>query len=56
MMLVLDSVGYRDWFRFDGHFIDKFLGHPDHPDDREYQLLYTCIQKELRETNNGQTI
>lgn len=40
-----DCVGYEHWFRFDGKFIDEFLGHHRHPDDAEHEILNKIIQE-----------
>jgi len=42
---LLDMVEYDSWFKFDGKFIDKFLGHQDHPSDEEHKILNEYIQK-----------
>lgn len=44
----LDRVAYQQWFRFQGKFIDEFLGHNRHPDDEEHKLLNEIIQSETR--------
>jgi hypothetical protein len=36
---LLNDVEYDNWIRFDGQFIDKFLGHPNHPSTEEHQVL-----------------
>jgi hypothetical protein len=36
---LLDDVEYQDWFQFGKHFIDKFLGHSEHPTTKEHQIL-----------------
>ena len=36
---LLDSVEYKDWLRFNGKFIDKFIGHNKHPTTREHTLI-----------------
>ena len=36
---LLDSVEYKDWLRFNGKFIDKFIGHINHPTTREHTLI-----------------
>ena len=33
---LLKSVEYDNWFRFDGKFIDEFLGHRYHPTTEEH--------------------
>lgn len=40
---LLDDVEYNHWFKFDGKFIDKFLGHSRHPTTNEHQLLCRYI-------------
>jgi hypothetical protein len=39
MMALLDDVEYKNWFRFDNKFIDKFLSHTDHPSIAEHVTL-----------------
>lgn len=36
---MLEEVEYNQWFRFDGKFVDEFLGHSKHPTTREHQVL-----------------
>lgn len=36
---LLDSVEYNNWLRFDGKFIDEFLGHNRHPTTEEHKLI-----------------
>jgi len=36
---LLAEVEYDNWFRFENKFIDKFLGHTQHPTTKEHQLL-----------------
>ena len=36
---LLDSVEYSNWLRFDGKFIDEFLGHDKHPTTQEHKLI-----------------
>lgn len=36
---LLDSVEYKDWLRFDGKFIDEFVGHNRHPTTEEHTLI-----------------
>lgn len=40
---LLDQVEYKDWFKFDGKFVDEFLNHPCHPTTREHQVLCEYI-------------
>lgn len=42
----LENVHYQRWFRFDGRFIDEFLGHGQHPNDTEHLLLNEIIQEQ----------
>lgn len=54
---LLQRVEYNNWLRFDGHFIDKFLGHSDHPSDSEHEILCSCIKKHLQLGKpNGKTV
>ena len=39
IVTLLDDVEYKNWFRFDNKFIDKFLGHTDHPSTAEHVTL-----------------
>ena len=36
---LLDSVEYRNWLRFDGKFINEFLGHDKHPTTEENKII-----------------
>jgi hypothetical protein len=36
---LLDSVEYNNWLRFDGKFINEFLGHEQHPTTEEHKLI-----------------
>jgi len=36
---LLDSVEYKNWLRFDGKFIDEFVGHNNHPTTEEHKLI-----------------
>ena len=45
---LLHDVDYHDWFRFDGHFIDKFLGHSDHPNEQEHVILSDYITNYIK--------
>jgi hypothetical protein len=56
IVALLDRVGYRDWLRFNDVFIDKFLGHPNHPNDREQEILCRHITNFLAKENHEQTI
>lgn len=40
---LLDSVDYKSWFRFNGVFIDKYLGHNEHPTTVEHVDLCNQI-------------
>jgi len=54
---MLDQVEYDLWFRFDGKFIDRYLGHSRHPSTKEHQDLCNCIIEHFKQGNNhGKTI
>jgi len=36
---LLNSIEYNNWLRFDGKFIDEFLGHNRHPTTEEHKLI-----------------
>ena len=36
---LLNTVEYENWLRFDGKFIDEFLGHDKHPTTKEHKLI-----------------
>jgi hypothetical protein len=36
---LLDSVEYKNWLRFDGKFIDEFVGHDKHPTTEEHTFI-----------------
>ena len=36
---LLESVEYKDWLRFNGKFIDEFVGHTKHPTTQEHKLI-----------------
>jgi hypothetical protein len=36
---LLEDVDYKNWFKFNNLYIDKFLGHKQHPTTAEHQLL-----------------
>jgi hypothetical protein len=40
---LLNTVRYDSWFRFDGKFINQFLGHEVHPTTQEHQVLFEHI-------------
>jgi hypothetical protein len=40
---LLETVNYSNWFRFNGKFIDKFLGHSNHPSTQEHNILCNMI-------------
>jgi hypothetical protein len=40
---LLDGVEYDSWLRFDGKFIDQYLGHTQHPSTKEHQDLCNYI-------------
>ena len=43
MLDLLDKVGYNDWVRFDGYFVDDFLGHSKHPTTQEHSIIKNYI-------------
>lgn len=45
---LLHDVDYHNWLRFDGHFIDKFLGHSDHPNEQEHVILSDYIENYVK--------
>ena len=47
VMSLLDEVDYNNWFRFNGAFIDDFLGHKHHPTTSEHTLLCEHIIKQF---------
>lgn len=40
---LLDQVEYNSWVRFNGKFIDQYLGHKKHPSTKEHQDLCNRI-------------
>jgi len=36
---LFDSVEYKNWLRFDGKFVDEFVGHNNHPTTEEHKLI-----------------
>jgi hypothetical protein len=50
---LLHDVNYMGWFKFDGKFIDKFLGHSRHPTTEEHSVLCDYILKQFKENNYG---
>jgi hypothetical protein len=44
-LALLDEVGYGNWFKFNGEFIDGFLGHRHHPTTDEHSILCKHIIK-----------
>lgn len=44
---LLDTVEYDEWIKFDGKFINKFLGHDKHPTTEEHVKLCEYILDEL---------
>jgi hypothetical protein len=36
---LLNEVEYQSWIRFESNFIDKFLGHAEHPTTEEHRVL-----------------
>jgi hypothetical protein len=49
--MLLDQVEYNSWIRFDGKFIDQYLGHTRHPSTAEHQNLYKCIIEHFKQGN-----
>jgi hypothetical protein len=45
---LLDKAEYDSWFRFNGKFIDQYLGHSNHPTSTEHQDLCNCILKNFK--------
>ena len=45
---LLQRVEYHNWLKFDGYFIDKFLGHTKHPSDLEHAILCSYIETHLQ--------
>jgi hypothetical protein len=43
---LLTEVEYQNWFRFENKFIDKFLGHQEHPTTEEHRILCQHILNE----------
>ena len=52
IIALLETVDYDNWLRFDGKFIDKFLRHNNHPNDREHEVLCRHIQQHLKTRNS----
>lgn len=42
---LLQEAEYDNWFKFDDKFIDKFLGHSNHPKTHEHKILCDHILK-----------
>lgn len=40
---LLNEAEYQSWFKFDGKFIDQYLGHSKHPTTKEHQMLCKYI-------------
>lgn len=51
IMALLQTVDYDRWLRFDGQFIDKFLQHNSHPNDREHEILCWHIEQHIKTRN-----
>jgi hypothetical protein len=45
---LLDQVEYNSWIRFDGKFIDQYLGHRKHPNTQEHRDLCNCILEHFK--------
>lgn len=57
LCILLDEAEYSSWLRFDGKFIDQYLGHSRHPTTKEHQDLCNCILKHFKQGNSyGKTI
>lgn len=50
---LLNDVGYDNWFRFNGKFIDEYLGHNQHPTTEEHKLLCENILNQIQGKNHG---
>lgn len=48
---LLSDVEYNSWFRFNGEFVDEFLGHTQHPTTEEHKILCKHIIKETYHGN-----
>ena len=48
IMALLQTVEYDRWLRFNGQFIDKFLQHNNHPNNKEHEVLCWHIQQHLK--------
>jgi hypothetical protein len=44
---ILNSVDYQNWFKFNGVFIDKYLGHSRHPSTSEHLQLANVIAQQI---------
>lgn len=44
---LLDEVEYNSWFKFDGKFINQYLGHDEHPTSSEHRTLCKHILTHL---------
>jgi len=45
---LLNSYGeYQDWFKFDGKFLNYYLGHDDHPSTEEHIQISNYISKNI---------
>lgn len=54
---LLAEVEYNLWLRFDGKFIDQYLGHNQHPTTEEHIKLNSYILENFKQGNNhGKTI
>jgi hypothetical protein len=45
---LLNEVEYQSWLRFDGNFIDQYLGHKEHPTTEEHQMLCKYMLANLK--------
>lgn len=53
---LLQEVEYDKWIRFNGKFIDQYLGHSGHPTTEEHQDLCRHIINFTQGNNHGKTI
>ena len=52
---LLESVDYKNWLKFDGQFIDKYLGHTEHPSTEEHKQIgdYIWQNRHIIKTPNS---
>lgn len=46
---LLDQVEYNSWFRFNGKFIDQYLGHQQHPTTEEHKKLCSYVIEHFKQ-------